>query len=99
MGDISATRIDGYLSLTSNVGTVTASDVAGLDEASTEVGDLKVELRALRRNVDIGTDVGDVVVGVAEELDLEVIAEPRAGWILTCRSWISRRAGNESLAG
>lgn len=75
VGDIAASNVDGYLSLSTQVGTVTANDVTGLDRATTEVGDLKVDLLGLRGDVEAGTDVGDVVVGVRDDLLLDVLAE------------------------
>lgn len=75
VGDLSASNVDGYLSLSTRVGTVTANDVTGLDRATTEVGDLKVDLLGLRGDVEAGTNVGDVVVGVRDDLLLDVLAE------------------------
>jgi hypothetical protein len=54
---------------------VTASDVTGLDRATTAVGDLKVDLLGVRGDVETGTEVGDVVVGVSDALLLDVFAE------------------------
>lgn len=98
VGDVSATRVEGYLTLGSKVGTVTASEVAGLDEAATEVGDLKVELRGLRRNVAVGTEIGDVFVGVAEELDLDVFAESR-GRVDSDLPLVDLEASRQRLSG
>lgn len=75
VGEIVASGVDGYLTLSSRVGTVLASDVAGLDSVHTDVGDIKVDLLGLRGDVDIGTDVGSVTVGVADDLDLDLLAE------------------------
>lgn len=98
VGDVAATRVDGYLTLGSKVGTVTASEVTGLDEAATEVGDLKVELRSLRRDVDIGTEVGDVVIGVGEELDLDVFAESQ-GRVDSDLPLVNLEASRQRLSG
>lgn len=98
VGNVSATRAEGYLTLGSKVGTVTASEVTGLDEAATEVGDLKVELRGLRRDVAVGTEVGDVVVGVAEELDLDVLAESR-GRVDSDLPLVDLEASRQRLSG
>lgn len=75
IGEIVASGVDGYLSLSSEVGTVLASDVTGLDSVRTDLGDVKVDLLGLRGDVDIGTDVGSVTVGVADDLDLDLLAE------------------------
>lgn len=75
VGNISASDVDGYLSLSGRVGELTASSVTGLDRATTEVGDVKVDLLGVREDVEVGTDVGSVVVGVNEALELDVLAE------------------------
>ena len=79
LGDVTAARVDGYLTLESDLGTVLASDVGGLDRVHTNLGDIKVDLLGLRNDVEIGAELGKVVVGVAETLDLDVIAESNAG--------------------
>jgi len=78
LGDVTAARVDGYLTLESELGTILASDVAGLDHVQTELGQIKVDLAGLRTDIEIGTQMGDVVVGVAETLDLDVVAESNA---------------------
>jgi hypothetical protein len=79
LGDVTAARVDGYLTLESELGTVLASDVRGLDRVHTELGEIKVDLLDLRTDVEIGTELGEVVVGVAETLDLDVMAESDGG--------------------
>ncbi|SDF61108.1 hypothetical protein SAMN04488067_10669 [Halorubrum xinjiangense] len=79
LGDVTAARADGYLTLESELGTILADDVAGLDRVRTELGQIKVDLAGLRTDVEIGTQMGDVVVGIAETLDLDVVAESNAG--------------------
>lgn len=79
LGDVTAARVDGYLTLESELGTILASDVAGLDRVRTELGRIKVDLAGLRTDIEIGTQMGDVVVGIADTLDLDVIAESNAG--------------------
>ena len=75
LGRIVATGVDGYLSLTSDMGTIEATDVTGLDTVYTEMGEIEVDLLGLRGDVDIGTEMGEVVVGVADDLDLDLLAE------------------------
>lgn len=75
LGKIVASDVDGYLSLRSDMGSIEASDVTGLDDVYTEMGRIKVDLLGLRGDVDIGTEMGEVVVGVADDLDLDVLAE------------------------
>lgn len=79
LGDVTATGVDGYLSLDSNLGTVIAADVTGLRRVHTDLGDVKVDLLGVRADVDIGTDAGEVVVGVADDLDLDLVVESNAG--------------------
>jgi hypothetical protein len=79
LGDVTAARVDGYLTLESELGTVLASDVRGLDRVHTELGEIKVDLLDLRTDIEIGTELGEVVVGVAETLDLDVMAESDGG--------------------
>lgn len=74
-GAIVATRVDGYLSLRSTAGDIEAADVTGLDDVRTEIGRVKVELLAARRDVAVRSEMGEVVVGVADDLDLDVLAE------------------------
>lgn len=74
-GTILATRVDGYLSMRSTVGRIEAADVTGLDSVHTELGDVKVELLGARQDVDIRSEMGEVVVGVAHDLDLDVVAQ------------------------
>lgn len=76
-GAVVASGVDGYLSLRSDVGSVEASDVTGIDSVTTNAGRIKVDLRSVRGDVDIGTDLGNVAVGVADDLDLDVFAETR----------------------
>ena len=74
-GAIVATRVDGYLSLRSTAGHIEAASVTGLDDVRTEIGRVKVELLGARRDVAIRSEMGEVVVGVADDLDLDVLAE------------------------
>jgi hypothetical protein len=74
-GAIVATRVDGYLSLRSTAGHIEAASVTGLDDVRTEIGRVKVELLGARRDIAIRSEMGEVVVGVADDLDLNVLAE------------------------
>lgn len=75
LGDVHAADVDGFVSLESDLGDVTAARVAGVDLARTDLGDVKVDLLSLRGDVEVGSDLGNVVVGVASDLDLDVFAE------------------------
>lgn len=79
LGDVTAARVDGYLTLESELGTIIADDVTGLDRVRTDLGQIKVDLEGLRTDIEIGTQMGDVVVGIDETLDLDVVAESNAG--------------------
>ncbi|SEO24354.1 hypothetical protein SAMN04487948_101294 [Halogranum amylolyticum] len=72
---IVASNVDGYLSLTSSLGTIEATDVTGLDHVYTELSEVTVDLLGLRGDVDVGTGMGSVAVGVADDLDLDLLAE------------------------
>ncbi|WP_147437764.1 MULTISPECIES: hypothetical protein [unclassified Halorubrum] len=74
-GAIVASGVDGYLSLRSTAGHIEAASVTGLDDVRTEIGRVKVEVLGVRRDTAIRSEVGDVVVGVAADLDLDVLAE------------------------
>lgn len=74
-GNIVASDVDGYLSLRSDLGSIEAADVSGIDRITTNAGRIKVDLLSVRGDVDVGTDLGEVVVGVADGLDLDVVAE------------------------
>lgn len=79
LGDVTVADVDGYLSLSSELGSITATGVTGLDNVHTELGDVTVDVLSLRRNLSIGTNLGSVRVGVADDLDLEVLAETDGG--------------------
>jgi hypothetical protein len=72
VGAIEARRVDGFLDLSTQTGTIEATDIAGLDHASTDIGDVTVEVRQLRRDVDVRADVGEVEVRVLADLDLDL---------------------------
>jgi len=74
LGDVTASGVDGYLTLRTELGDVLASDVTGIDGVFTELGDVKVDLLGLRADVDVGTELGSLVVGVADDLDLDLEA-------------------------
>jgi hypothetical protein len=74
-GTIVATRVDGYLSLRSVAGRIEAAGVTGLDWVRTALGRVKVELLGARRDVAVRSEMGEVVVGVADDLALDVLAE------------------------
>lgn len=75
LGDVLATDVDGYLTLETELGDVDATGVRGLDRAVTELGDVTADLYAARGDVAIRTDLGSVVLGVAADLDLDVLAK------------------------
>ena len=79
LGDITVADVDGYLSLSSELGSITATGVSGLDDVHTELGDVTVDVLSIRQDLSIGTNLGTVRVGVADDLDLEVLAETDGG--------------------
>lgn len=72
VGTIEARRVDGFLDLATQTGDIEASEVTGLDHASTDIGDVSVEVRQLRRDVDVTADIGEVSVRVLGDLDLDL---------------------------
>lgn len=98
LGDVTTSGADGYLTLRSELGTVLASDVTGLDAVRTEVGDVKVDLLGLRGDVEIGTELGEVVVGVADDLDLDLLVET-AGGVDSNLPLQDSRVGGDRLSG
>lgn len=79
LGDVVASGVDGYVTLSSALGSILASDVAGIDAVHTDLGAIKVDVLALRADTEIGTDLGEVTVGVADDLDLDLVAEVTGG--------------------
>lgn len=79
IGDVTVADVEGYLSLSSELGSITATGVSGLDDVHSELGDVTVDVLSLRRDLSIGTNLGTVRVGVADDLDLEVLAETAGG--------------------
>lgn len=70
VGGIEARRVDGFLDISTQTGPIEATDITGLDHASTDIGDVTVEVRQLRRDVDVRADIGEVDVRVRSDLDL-----------------------------
>jgi hypothetical protein len=79
LGDITVSGVDGYLTLGSQLGAIRAQDVTGLDDVHTELGDVTVDVHGVRGDLSIGTELGEVSVGVAEDLDLDVLVETEGG--------------------
>ncbi|WP_256300916.1 DUF4097 family beta strand repeat-containing protein [Haloarchaeobius salinus] len=72
VGNIEARRVDGFLDLSTQTGDIEVTDIAGLDHASTDIGDVRVEVRRLRRDVDVTADIGEVEVSILGDLDLDL---------------------------
>lgn len=75
IGNVVASTVDGYLSLSSRVGTILAADVTGLTAVSTDIGSIKADLLDIRGETQINSEIGDVTLGVADNLDLDIVAE------------------------
>ena len=98
LGDVTASDVDGYLSLHSELGTILASNVTGLSQVHTRLGDLKVELHGLRDDVDIRTKLGKVVVGIATNLNFELLVEATTS-IDSTLPLRDRQTGDDRLTG
>jgi hypothetical protein len=75
VGNVIASGVDGYLSLSSETGTVLASDTTGLAAVSVKIGSIKADVLGVRDDIDISSDIGDVTLGIADDLDLDIVAE------------------------
>jgi len=73
-GDVSIRGVDGYVSATTRDGDVSVSDVNGVDGIRSHDGDVRTSLPAVRDDVTVSTDDGDVVATVGGELDATVVA-------------------------
>lgn len=74
VGDVVVSDVDGFCSLYADIGNVRATGVTGVDTASTDTGDIVVELGEVRNDVILGADIGDIDVSVAAGLGLDVRA-------------------------
>jgi len=79
LGNVTADDVDGYLDLQSDLGEVLSSGSAGLRRAHSDLGEVTVEVWGVREDVEIGTELGDVAVGIANDLDVDVLAESVSG--------------------
>ncbi|EMA69991.1 hypothetical protein [Halorubrum kocurii] len=75
LGNVTANGVNGYPDLRSNLGEVLSSGSTGLDRARSDLGAVKVEVWDVRDDIEIRTDLGDVAVGIADDLDVDVLAE------------------------
>lgn len=93
IGNVIASGVDGYLSLSSRTGTILSSDVAGLTAVSTEIGSIKADLNGVRDDIEISTDIGDVTLGIADDLDLDILTETNGSFDSNLPVTDSRTAG------
>jgi hypothetical protein len=95
VGAVDARRVDGYLTLRTGLGEVTATDVTGIDRAVTDMGAVAVDVRGIRRDADVGTDWGEAIVRVGDNLDLDLRAE--ANGAVDCDLPLTSRTGDGRL--
>jgi hypothetical protein len=74
---------------------VTATDVTGIDRAVTDMGAVAVDVRGIRRDADVGTDWGEAIVRVGDNLDLDLRAE--ANGAVDCDLPLTSRTGDGRL--
>jgi hypothetical protein len=73
-GDVSLEGIGGYVTASSADGDVTISNANGVDAVTTHDGDVRADLLAVRGDVSVATDDGDVIATVGPDLDATVVA-------------------------
>lgn len=98
LGDVTADGVDGYLDLQSDLGTVLSSGSTGLRRARSNLGEVKVDVWDVRDDVEIGTELGDVSVGVAGDLDVDVLAESVSN-IVSTLELTTVESSSDRLAG
>jgi hypothetical protein len=104
LGSVTVTGVQGFVDLRSELGELVARDVAGLDGAYSELGKVDVDVASLRRDVTVATEMGSVRVAVADDLDLDVVAEGRPEVatdlpLTDVRSGVGRVAGRLNRGG
>lgn len=97
VGDVVASAVDGYLSLLSRTGSILASDVTGLTAVSTGIGSIKADLLGVRDDVEVSTDVGDVTLGIADDLNLDIVVETNGSFNSNLPVTDSRTAGSRFI--
>lgn len=75
--------VDGFISLASASGAISARGVAGLDGAETTNGDVTVEIPAIDGDVSVSSMNGDVIAALAPDLDATVVASASNGNLST----------------
>jgi len=98
LGDVTANDVDGYLDLQSDLGTVISSGSTGLRRARSDLGEVKAEVWGVRDDVEIGTELGDVSVGIATDLDVDVLAESVSG-VTSTLALSNAESTDDSLSG
>ena len=76
---MTARDVDGFVSLASASGAVSARGVAGLDGTETTNGDITVESPAIDGDVSVSSMNGDVIAAMAPDLDATVVASASNG--------------------
>lgn len=79
LGTVTARDVDGYPALESQLGDIVATGTTGLRDVFTELGEVDVELRDVRGDIDITTELGDILVTIAADLAIDIVAQSTAG--------------------
>lgn len=82
-GDITVTDVNGFPDLDKARGTVRVHGTRGLDRVETKAGDVVVDVHAIRRDVDIEADTGNVVVALDPALHATIDVRTVTGRIVT----------------
>ncbi len=82
-GDITVTDADGFPDLDTSDGAVRVHGTRGLDRVETKAGDVAVDVHAIRRDVDIEADAGNVVVALDPALHATIDVRTVTGRIVT----------------
>lgn len=82
-GDITVADVDGFPDLDTSRGAVRVHGTRGLDRVETKAGDVAVDVHAIRRDVDIEADAGNVVVALDPALHATIDVRTVTGRIVT----------------
>ena len=98
LGDVTLRRVDGYPSVNSRLGWIAVTGTTGLRHLRTNLGEIDAELRSLRNDVDVRTEIGDVRVSVDQRLSLDVVARSN-GSVAVDLGLSDRRRRNDRVTG
>lgn len=78
-GDVTARNVDGFLTAETKNGDVDVRGVAGVDAARSINGDVEVDVAAVRRDVRIETQNGDVEASLSPDVGAHVVLQSSVG--------------------